>query len=157
MKVKEQSEKVGLKLNIQKTTIMASGPITSWQIDGEIVETVADFISGGSKATADGDCTHKINIMLPNLGRFIGYSRSVLRNGATLNTSFPPVFGGTFGPGRIGRSSIHCEKSECFGPMPFCSRNSGLPSHLPTPTPLSKSSLTAQARVDNRTIKPLDP
>ena len=57
MKVKEESEKVGLKLNIQKTKIMASGPITSWQIDGETVETVADFIFGGSKITADGDCS----------------------------------------------------------------------------------------------------
>ena len=60
MKVKEESEKVGLKLNIQKMKIMASGPITSWQIDGETVETVADFISGGSKITADGDCSHEI-------------------------------------------------------------------------------------------------
>ena len=60
MKVKEESGKVGLKLNIQKTKIMASGPITSWQIDGESVETVADFILGGSKITADGDCSHEI-------------------------------------------------------------------------------------------------
>ena len=60
MKVKEESEKVGLKLNIQKTKIMASGPNTSWQIDGETVETVADFIFLGSKITADGDCSHEI-------------------------------------------------------------------------------------------------
>jgi len=60
MKVREESEKVGLKLNIQKTKIMASGPTTSWQIDGETVETVADFIFGGSKITADGDCSHEI-------------------------------------------------------------------------------------------------
>ena len=60
MKVKEESEKVGLKLNIQKTMIMASGPITSWQIDGETMETVKDFILGGSKITADGDCSHEI-------------------------------------------------------------------------------------------------
>ena len=60
MKVKEESEKVGLKLNIQKTKIMASGPITSWEIDGETVETVSDFISGGFKITADGDCSHEI-------------------------------------------------------------------------------------------------
>ena len=60
MKVKEESEKVGLKLNIQKTKIMASGPITSWQIDGETVETVADFIWGNSKITADGDSSHEI-------------------------------------------------------------------------------------------------
>ena len=60
MKVKEESEKVALKLNIQKTKIMASGPITSWQTDGEIVETVANFIFLGSKITADGDCSHEI-------------------------------------------------------------------------------------------------
>ena len=60
MKVKVEREKVGLKLNIQKTKIMASGPITSWEIDGETVETVSDFIFGGSKITADGDCSHKI-------------------------------------------------------------------------------------------------
>ena len=60
MKVKEKSENVGLKLNIQKTKIMASGPITSWEIDGETVETVLDFMLGGSKITADGDCSHEI-------------------------------------------------------------------------------------------------
>ena len=64
MKVKEKSEKAGLKLNIQKTNIMASGPITSWEIDGETVETVSDFILGGSKITADGDCSHEIKRML---------------------------------------------------------------------------------------------
>ena len=68
MKVKEKSEKVGLKLNIQKNKIMASGPITSWQIDGETVETVTDFIFWGSKITADGDCSHEIKRLLP-LGR----------------------------------------------------------------------------------------
>src|SRR5574337_1288786 len=60
MKVKEDSEKVGLKLNVQKTKITGSGPITSWEIDGETVETVSDFILGGSKITADGDCSHEI-------------------------------------------------------------------------------------------------
>ena len=60
MKMREESEKVGLKLNIQKTKIMASSPITSWEIDGETVETVSDFIFGGSKITADGDCSHEI-------------------------------------------------------------------------------------------------
>ena len=60
MKVKEESEKVSLKFNIQKTKIVASGPITSWQIDGETMETVTDFILGGSKITADGDCRHEI-------------------------------------------------------------------------------------------------
>ena len=60
MKVKEESEKVGLQLNIQKTKIMSSGPITAWEIDGETVETVSDFILGGSRITADGDCSHEI-------------------------------------------------------------------------------------------------
>ena len=65
MKVKQESEKVGLKLNIQKTKIMASGPITSWQIDGETMETVTDFILGGSKNTADGDCNLEIKTFAP--------------------------------------------------------------------------------------------
>ena len=73
MKVKEESEKVGLKLNIQKTKIMASGPITSWQIDGETVKTVTDFILGGFKITADGDCSHEIKRRL-----FLG--RKVMTN-----------------------------------------------------------------------------
>ena len=73
MKVKEESEKVGLKLNIQKIKIMASGPITSWQIDGETVETVADFIFLGSKITADGDCSHDIK-------RFLLLGRKVMTN-----------------------------------------------------------------------------
>ena len=64
MKIKEESKKVGLKLNIQKTKIMASGPITSWQIDGETIETVTGFISGGSKITADGDCSHEMKVRL---------------------------------------------------------------------------------------------
>ena len=70
MKVKEESEKVGLKLNIQKTKTMISGPITTWAVDGEIVETVSDFIFGGSKITADGDCSHEIKRLLL-LGRKI--------------------------------------------------------------------------------------
>ena len=65
MKVKEETEKVGLKLNIHKTKIMASDPITSWQTDGETVETVSDFIFLGSKITADGDCSHKIKTLAP--------------------------------------------------------------------------------------------
>ena len=73
MKVKEESEKVDLKLNIQKTKIMAPGPITSWQIDGETVETVADFIFLGSKITADGDCSHEIK-------RHILFGRKVMTN-----------------------------------------------------------------------------
>ena len=73
MKMKEESEQVGLKLNIQKTKIMASGPITSWQIDGETVETVSDFILGGSKITADGDFSHEIT-------RFLLLYRKVMTN-----------------------------------------------------------------------------
>ena len=73
MKVKEESEKVGLKLNIQKMKIMASGPITSWQIDGETVETVADFIFWGSNITADGDCSHEIK-------RRLFFGRKVMTN-----------------------------------------------------------------------------
>ena len=69
MKVKEESEKVGLKLNIQKMKIMASGPITSWEIDGETVETVSDFILGGSKITAGGDCSHDIKRRLSLEGK----------------------------------------------------------------------------------------
>ena len=80
MKVKEESEKVGLKLNIQKMKIMASGPITSWQIDGETVETVSDFILGGSKITADSDCSHEIKRSLL-LGRKIMTNLdSILKN-----------------------------------------------------------------------------
>ena len=73
MKVKEESEKVGLKLNIQKTKVMASGPITSWEIDGETVETVSDFILGGYKITADGDCSHEIK-------RRLLFGRKVMTN-----------------------------------------------------------------------------
>ena len=74
MKVKEKSEKVGFKLNIQKTKIMASGPITSWDIDGETMETVSDFSFGGSKITADGDCSHEIKRRLL-LGRKVMTTR----------------------------------------------------------------------------------
>ena len=73
MKLKEESKKVGLKLNIQKMKIMASGPTTSWQIDGETVETVSDFVLGGSKITADGDCSHEIK-------RCLLFGREVMRN-----------------------------------------------------------------------------
>ena len=80
MKEKEESGKVGLKLNIQKTKIMASGPITSWEIDGERVETVTDFIFGGSKITADGDCSHEIKRRLL-LGRKVMTNRdSILKS-----------------------------------------------------------------------------
>ena len=80
MKVKEESEIVGLKLNIQKTKIMASSPITSWQIDGEAVETVADFIFGGSKITADGDCSHEIKRCLLLGGKATTNLDSILKS-----------------------------------------------------------------------------
>ena len=79
MKVKEESEKVGLKLNIQKTKIMASGPMTSWQIDGEIVETVSDFIFLGSRITADGDCSHEIKRLLLLGGKVMANLDSILK------------------------------------------------------------------------------
>ena len=86
MKVKEESKKVGLKLNIQKTKIMASGPITLWEIDGETVETVADFIFGGSKITADGECSHEIKRCLL-LGRKVMTNLdSILKADVTLLT-----------------------------------------------------------------------
>ena len=80
MKVKEESEKVGLKLNIQKTKIMASSPITSWQIDGETVETVADFVFEGSKITADGDCSHEIKRCLLLGRKAMTKLNSILKN-----------------------------------------------------------------------------
>ena len=84
MKVKEKSEKVGLKLNIQKTKIMASGPITSWEIDGETEETVSDFIFGGSKSTADGDCSHEIKRRLL-LGRKVMTKLDQIRSDQSLS------------------------------------------------------------------------
>ena len=81
MKVKEESEKVGLKLNIQKTKVMTSGPITSWQIDGETGETVTDFIFLGSKITADGDCSHEIKRCLLLGGKVMTNLDSILKSG----------------------------------------------------------------------------
>ena len=87
MKVKEESEKVGLELNIQKTKIMASGPITSWQINGETVEIVQDFILGGFKITADGDCSHGIKRCLVLGGKVMASLDSILENSdITLST-----------------------------------------------------------------------
>ena len=87
MKVKEETEKVGFKLNIQQTKIMASGPITSWEIDGETVETVADFIFLGSKITADGDCSHEIKRRLLLERKVMNNLESILKGrGITLST-----------------------------------------------------------------------
>jgi len=91
MKVKVESEKVGLQLNIQKTKIMASGPITSWQIDGETVDIVADFILGGSKITADSDCSHEIKINLLLGSKIMTNLDSILKSrGITLPTKVRP-------------------------------------------------------------------
>ena len=89
MKVKEESEKVGLKLNIQKTKIMASSPITSWEIDRETVKTVSDFIFGGSKITADGDCSHEIKRCLLLVRKVMTNLDSILKSrDTTLPTKF---------------------------------------------------------------------
>ena len=91
MKVKEESEKVGLKLNIQKTKIMTSGPTTSWQIDGETVETVADFIFLGSKITVDGDCSHEIKRhLLPERKAMTNLDSILKRRDITLPTLLCP-------------------------------------------------------------------
>jgi len=114
MKVKEESEKVGLKLNIQKTKIMASGPITSWQIDGEIVETVTDFIFWGSKITADGDCSHEIKRHLL-LGRKVTTNLdSVLKSrNITLPTKIHLVKGMVFSVVMYVCESWTIKKAEC--------------------------------------------
>ena len=114
MKVKEESEKVGLKRNVQKTKIMASGPITSWEIDGETVETVSDFISRGSKITADGDCSHEIK-------RLLLLGRKVLTNldnifksrDITLPTNFHLVKAIVFPVVMYGCESWTLKKAEC--------------------------------------------
>ena len=106
MKVKEESEKVGLKLNIQKMKIMASGPITSWEIDGETVETVSDFILGGFKITADGDCSHEIKRCLL-LGRKVmtNLDSTLKSRGITLPTKVHLVKARVFPVVIYGRES----------------------------------------------------
>ena len=114
MKVKEESEKVGLKLNIQKTKVMASGPITSWQIDGEIMETVTDFIFLGSKITADADCSHEIKRRLL-LGRKAMTSLdSILKSrDITLPTKVHLVKAMVFPVVKYGYESWTIKKAEC--------------------------------------------
>ena len=114
MKVKEESEKVGLKLNIQKTKIMASRPITSWEIDGETVETVSDFILGGSKITADGDCSHEIERRLL-LGRKVMTNLdSILQSrDITLPTKVHLVKAMVFPVVMYGCESWTIKKTEC--------------------------------------------
>ena len=114
MKIKEESEKVGLKLNIQKTKIMASGPITSWEIDGETVETASDFILGGLKITADGDCSHKIKRCLL-LGRKVMTNLdSILKSrDITLPTKVHVVKAMVFPVVMHGCESLTMKKAEC--------------------------------------------
>ena len=114
MKVKEESEKVGLKLNIQKTKIMASGPFTSWEIDGKTVETVSDFIFGGSKITADGDCSHEIKRRLL-LGRKVMTNLdSILKSrDITLPTKVRLVKAMVFPVIMYGCESWTVKKAEC--------------------------------------------
>ena len=114
MKVKEESEKVGLKLNIQKTKIMAYGPTISWQIDGETVETVADFIFGGSKITADGDCSHEIKRCLFFGRKAITNIDNVLKSrDITLPTKVYLVKAMVFPVVMYGCESWTIKKAEC--------------------------------------------
>ena len=110
MKVKEESEKAGLKLNIQKTKIMASGPITSWEIDGETVETVSDFMFGGSNITADGDCSHEIKRRLL-LGRKV--MTNLESRDITLPTKVHLVKAMVFPVVMYGCESWTVKKAEC--------------------------------------------
>ena len=114
MKVKEERGKVGLKLNIQKTKIMASGPITSWQIDGQTVETVPDFILGGSKITADGDCSHEIKRCLL-LGRKVmtNLDSTLKSRDITLSTMVSLVKAMVFPLIMYGCESWTVKKAEC--------------------------------------------
>ena len=114
MKVKEESEKVGLKLNIQKTKIMASGPITSWQIDGETMKIVTDFILGGPKITADGDCSHEIKRRLL-LGRKVMTNLDSIFKGReiTLLTKVSIVKAMVFPVVMYGWESWTIRKAEC--------------------------------------------
>ena len=114
MKVKEESEKIGLKLNIQKTKIMVSGPITSWEIDGETVEVVSDFIFGGSKITAYGDCSHKIKICLLLGRKVITNLDSIFKSRAiTLPTKVRLVKAMVFPVVMYGCESWTVKKAEC--------------------------------------------
>ena len=114
MKVKEESEKVGLKLNIQKTKIIASGPITSWEIDGETVETVRDFIFGGSKITAGGDCSHEIKRHLLLGRKAMTNLDSILKSrDITLQTKVHIVKAKVFPVVMYGCESWTIKKAEC--------------------------------------------
>ena len=114
MRVKEESEKAGLKLNIQQTKIMASGPITSWEIDGETMETATDFILGGSKITADGDCSHEIKICLLLGRKVMTYLDSIFKSrDITLPTKVCLVKAIVFPVVMYGCESWTVKKAEC--------------------------------------------
>ena len=114
MKVKEESEKAGVKLNIQKMKIMASGPITSWQIDGETMETMSDFILGGSKITADGDCNHEFKRRLLLGRKAMTNLDSILKSrGITLPTKVCSVKAAIFPVVMYGCESWTIKKAEC--------------------------------------------
>ena len=142
MKVKEESEKVGLKLNIQKKKIMASGPITSWHIDGETVEIVADFILGGSKITADGDCSHKIKRSLLLGRKAVTNLGSPLKSrDITLPTKVCLVKAMVFPVVMYGYESWTLKKAECQRIDPFelwCWRK------------------TLKSPLDNKDVKPVN-
>ena len=113
MKVEEESEKVGLKLTIQKTKIMASGPVTSWQIDGETMETVTDFILGGSKITADGDCSHEIKrLLLLRRKAMINLDSIIKSRDITLPTKVHLVKAMVFSVVMYGRENWTIKKAE---------------------------------------------
>ena len=113
MKLKEESEKVGLKCNIRKTKIMISGPVISWQLDGETVETVADFIFGGSRITADGDCSHEINRCLLLGRKFMTNLDSIFKSrGITLPTKVHLVKAMVFPVVMYGCESWTVKKAE---------------------------------------------
>ena len=114
MKVKEESEKVGLKLNIQKTKIMASGPITSWQIDGETMETVTDFIFQGSKITMDGNCSHEMkSCLLHERKAMTNIDRILKSRDITLPTNFCLIKAMVFPVVMYGCESWTLKKAEC--------------------------------------------
>ena len=115
MKVKEESEKVGLKLNIQKTKIMASGPITLWQIDGETMETVLDFILGGSKITADGDCSHEMKRrLLLRRKSMINLHSALKSRDMTLPKKDPCRQGNSFPSSHVWIWELNYKKAECW-------------------------------------------
>ena len=113
MKLKEETEKAGLKLHIQKTKVMASGPIISWQIDREIMETVTDFIFLGSKNTADGDCSHEIKTLVPWKKSYDQTREHIKSRDINLSTNVCLVKGMIFPAGLYGCESWTIKKAEC--------------------------------------------